>query len=578
MGLKMKGESSKVKGKKKINHWRLNSLIAQWVRQFPMGWSILSRCNMQVSEKKLRFPFSFDLLPIARGLVDCRPSDAMSYSKIQRPVKLTALLCAFLLLQVHVGCDSGKTGADRKEDAQVTKEEAAIPSKGRPERRTRPSDGSEEARIFSEEARKAGLDKEPEVKASLERVRNEILARYFIRKHIDEQAYPSEEEVREYYLEHKDEFVVPEGVFLQHVVVKNEDQAEEVLGALKQGTPFETLAKEKSICRCWDEGGRHGWLFKGNMDPELEKAAFHLDRGEISDIIRTTDNYQIIKVLDQRDKREITFEEAKKNIWSRLFSKRKREVIDRFYAEAKVNANPAEKGVLAKVGDELVMEETVAPVLAKLSGKEKAMTLERWKNYLIETAVFSKEAKKIHLEKDPGVAKELKTRIDQTLARAFTKEFIIDGINVTDEDIEDYYRSHQGEFRIPLRVRARSILAKTREEAEIILKEIREGASFFDLAVKRSVHPAASRAGELGWFGKGEKDPALEKVAFSLEKGEISDVIKTGAGYEIIRIMNKKGGGIKPLDEVRQAIDIRLRTQRVDAEKQRYFKRAKGGS
>ena len=54
-----------------------------------------------------------------------------------------------------------------------------------------------------------------------------------------------------------------------------------------------------------------------------------------------------------------------------MFSKRKGEVIDRYYADAKVNTDPTEKGVLAKIGDELVMEETVAPVLAKLSGKEK---------------------------------------------------------------------------------------------------------------------------------------------------------------------------------------------------------------
>ena len=195
---------------------------------------------------------------------------------------------------------------------------------------------------------------------------------------------------------------------------------------------------------------------------------------------------------------------------------------------------------------------------------------------MIETAVFSGEARRVNLEKDPEVGSELERRIDWALANAFRQRFIIDKIKITDKDVEAYYKSHVEEFRRPVRVRAKSILVKTKAEAESILKEIKEGsASFFDLATTKSIHPLASRAGEVGWFGKGEKDPALEKAAFALEEGEVSDVVRTEAGYEIIVLMNKKGGDIRPLSEVRQGIEMKLRMQRFEAEKQRCLQQAK---
>jgi len=494
----------------------------------------------------------------------------LTLNRVERFAKLSFVLCIFLLLLSHEGCDSEKTVA-KKADEGSTREEIEAPSKGIPENTKRFKD-SVEIEMFSEEARKAGLENDPEVKQTLEGIKNDMLARHFVRTYIDKQAYPSEEEVRKYYLGHNDEFVVPEGVFIQHILVKNEKQAEELLNALKEGASFEALAKEKSICRCWKKGGRHGWLSKGGMDPEMEKVLFDVQQGKLSDVIRTKEGYQVLKVLDKKDKKEITYEEAKGRIWSKLFSKRKNEIVNTYYAEAQVNTHPTEQGVLAKIGKEAIREETLAPILAKVSEREKEKVKERWISYLIETKVFSEEARRVNLEKDPEVATKLERKIDQTLANAFRKRFIIDKINISDKDIEQYYQSHLEAFRIPLRVRARSILVKTKEEAEGILKEIKAGVPFVDLAVKKSIHPLASRAGEVGWFGKGEKDPALEKAAFALEKGQISDVVKTGAGYEIIKLMNKKGGDIKPLSEVRQPIERKLRKQRFDEEKQRYYK------
>ncbi|MDW8102262.1 MAG: peptidylprolyl isomerase [Anaerolineae bacterium] len=86
-------------------------------------------------------------------------------------------------------------------------------------------------------------------------------------------------------------------------------------------------------------------------------------------------------------------------------------------------------------------------------------------------------------------------------------------------------------------VRARHILLESEEEARKVLEELKQGADFAELARKYSKDEATrENGGDLGWFPKGEWDPAFDAVAFSLKVGEISDVVRTSMGYHIIKV------------------------------------------
>jgi len=502
--------------------------------------------------------------------------------------KLTLIVClAVLVLFQTVSLaetTAEKTDADvlaRVGDEVITKTDLETKLKNLPERkrekyRDMTLDQLIEVKVFSNEARKAGLDKDPQMRETTEKATKEILAKHFIEKYIDGKSEPSEEELKKYYSEHKEQFVVPDGVFIQHIVVINQNDAEEILGKLKQGASFEEIAKKKSIARSYKDDGRLGWLYKGRMDPELEKVAFNLEKGKLSDVIKTKEGYQIIKVLEKSDKREIAFDEARKNIRYELFWKKKKELTDKYYAEAKVNKIPAEKGILFKIGDETFKEEIIASILSKASDKEKEKVRQRWIDYLVETTVFSREARKAGLEKDAEVANEIKRRTDEILADSFIKKFIEGKIQVSDKEIEGYYQSHPEEFNspLPVNVKVKTILVKTKEEAENILKELGKGASFDTLVREKSLHPSAPQGGEINWFGKGEKDPELEKAAFSLDKDKVSDVIKTADGYQIIKVIDKRGGGVRTLPEVKGRIKMKLQAQKMKDEKQRYYEKA----
>ena len=89
-------------------------------------------------------------------------------------------------------------------------------------------------------------------------------------------------------------------------------------------------------------------------------------------------------------------------------------------------------------------------------------------------------------------------------------------------------------------VKASHILVEKRSEAERILEELKKGTDFSELAKKYSGCPSKKRGGDLGWFGRGRMVPEFEKAAFSLKKGELSDIVKTQFGYHIIKVTDTR--------------------------------------
>ena len=85
------------------------------------------------------------------------------------------------------------------------------------------------------------------------------------------------------------------------------------------------------------------------------------------------------------------------------------------------------------------------------------------------------------------------------------------------------------------KVKASHILVKKRSEADRLLKEIQGGADFAVLAKKHSECSSGKKGGNLGFFTRGKMVKEFEKAAFSLAKGELSEVVKTEFGYHIIK-------------------------------------------
>ena len=142
----------------------------------------------------------------------------------------------------------------------------------------------------------------------------------------------------------------------------------------------------------------------------------------------------------------------------------------------------------------------------------------------------------------------------------------IDEVQPTDREIEDFYRLHQEDYKEPEKVRARHILfrippkAKTsdiqaiQKRAEMVLDLARKGEDFAELAKKYSEDSTASKGGDLGYFTREDMVKPFSDSAFSLEKGDTSDLVRTRFGLHIIKVEDITVESIKPLTEVKESV------------------------
>jgi len=89
-------------------------------------------------------------------------------------------------------------------------------------------------------------------------------------------------------------------------------------------------------------------------------------------------------------------------------------------------------------------------------------------------------------------------------------------------------------------VRASHILGNSKAEAEKLLNRLRAGARFEDLARKHSQCPSGRKGGDLGYFGKGQMVKPFEEAAFSMQKGQVSEPVKTQFGYHLIMVTDRR--------------------------------------
>jgi peptidyl-prolyl cis-trans isomerase D len=146
-------------------------------------------------------------------------------------------------------------------------------------------------------------------------------------------------------------------------------------------------------------------------------------------------------------------------------------------------------------------------------------------------------------------------------------------VAVPPTDIQRYYNDNIQQYQMPEQVRASHILLKTdgkdeatvRKEAEKILQEVKSGGDFAALAKKYSEDEGSkATGGDLDYFSRGRMVPDFENVAFTLQPGQVSDLVKSQFGFHIIKVVDKRPGSTRSLDEVRPQIQEQLSLQLAD--------------
>lgn len=145
---------------------------------------------------------------------------------------------------------------------------------------------------------------------------------------------------------------------------------------------------------------------------------------------------------------------------------------------------------------------------------------------------------------------------------------LADKIDISDKDLKDYYKTRSESLAREER-RASHILIEDGEGADntiaTIQKRLADGESFADLAKEYSVDTASAKnGGDLGYAGRGVYDDAFEQALFALEKGQVSDPVKTRYGVHLIKLDDVRRSDVPPLDEIKDKLRAELARDRAE--------------
>jgi peptidyl-prolyl cis-trans isomerase C len=214
--------------------------------------------------------------------------------------------------------------------------------------------------------------------------------------------------------------------------------------------------------------------------------------------------------------------------------------------------------VVAKVNGVEIHESDLAMAEEDIGQNAQQLTGDAKRDYLISYLADVIVASKAAEEKKVGDQKEFKNRLT-FIRNKLLMETMLQDIGkaaLTPDAMQKVYDEAKKQMGGEQEVRARHILVPTEDEAKAVLAEIKKGTDFAELAKQKSKDPgAAAEGGDLGYFSKDQMVPEFSAVAFKLEKGQVSDPVKTQFGWHIIKVEDKRTKPVPEFDKVKDQIE-----------------------
>ena len=168
-------------------------------------------------------------------------------------------------------------------------------------------------KLFAQEGKKMKLNEEPSVRAAIDFVIEKVLMQAFLSKYVQENI--KEENLRASYNNFIADETSREEIKASHILMDTESEAIDVINMLNNGDDFAELAKNKSTGPSGPSGGDLGWFKRGQMVPPFEKAAFSLNKNEITQIpVQTQFGWHVIKIFDKRIPEAPSYESMKNKL------------------------------------------------------------------------------------------------------------------------------------------------------------------------------------------------------------------------------------------------------------------------
>ncbi len=218
---------------------------------------------------------------------------------------------------------------------------------------------------------------------------------------------------------------------------------------------------------------------------------------------------------------------------------------------------------LAVIGGTKITVKDFQKRISNLPERYRIAVMKRKKEYLqelINDTLLYQDAIRQGVGKEEEVIEVIEEAKKKILTAKLLKDKVDDKIVISETDMKEYYDVNSYRYMTPEILRASHILSLNRDDAEAIKLELENGADFADMAKAKSVDPTAQRAGDIGYFPRGQLMPEFENACAVLEIGEVSDIVKTKLGYHIIKLTGRKEPEMRPMEQVQKDILSRLKT------------------
>jgi len=187
-------------------------------------------------------------------------------------------------------------------------------------------------------------------------------------------------------------------------------------------------------------------------------------------------------------------------------------------------------------------------------------------NYVVARELLSQEAKRKGYEKNPEIQLKIENFKKMMLMDALMEEVLKGKTEVSENEIQQYYKENQDRFTEPQEVKIRHIFVTSDAALKEVLTKLSQKENFSKLAEAYNMDKSREDGGSLGWIKRGQLAPSFaqfEEAAFSLKnRGDISEVVQTGLGYHLIQLDERRGSAVRPYDKVKEGIRHFLQTKK----------------
>jgi peptidyl-prolyl cis-trans isomerase SurA len=384
-----------------------------------------------------------------------------------------------------------------------------------------------------------------------------------------------------------------------------------ILDSLQSGkATFEDLARRNSQDPVSGAaGGDLGWVERGtNLEARFEDALFNLPTGETSKIVRSAFGLHIIRVTDETVARPIEeqrsilrpivmrerFANDYKNFMKVLRAKHEfhpsidvfKRIISRTDSSQTTSSPNWQAKLSEKDLDAYLFRTTEGPYRVRDAVKEIAINpLLQMRRFTLESldsistiigdyVIQLAECRGLE-SRAPDFAQLVREYTESAIISRLEADEVLKSTTVTDEDARAYFDTHKAEFVWPDRVNYSEIWVYSDVQAKRLLDSLNTGANFAEIASRYTRRTGTfEKGGSMGWQPVDRDD--ITRVAYQMEIGSISGVIKDGNGYSIVKVDGKDRSRPKTFEEVRSETLSRAKEAAVARKLKSYLQELRG--